>query len=204
MEPRLKTSRKWTALPKEFLIQVQGVFKQSFAKEIGRGSIEVEGKIFPEEVLIRVSYKTPGSLKQSGFDISIAYKVPKDNVLTLLHTAVDAGASLMEQLFTANDDGDFPLTWEEVQFEKRTIYVKYSTTNSELESEANKLLGLGAGEDELAQGDWDEDESPETIKTRLGLSDDEEDDFEDEEADDEVPAKPAKAPPKRSNKKTNH
>lgn len=177
MEPRLKTSKKWTALPEEFLRQVQGVFQQSFAKEIGQGTIEVMGKIFPEEILVRVAYKESKSIKPKGFDISVPYKVPKDNVLKLLHLAVDAGASLMEQLFASEDDGDFPLQWEEVQFEKRTIYVRFTTVNAVLESEANRLLGLAEGED-LAGGEWDEEETeaPETIKKRLGLDDDDETD----------------------------
>jgi len=178
MEPRLKNSKKWTALPEEFLKQVQSVFNESFAKEIGKGTIEVQGKIFPEEILVRVSYKAPKALKQKGFDISVAYKVPKDNVLKLLHLAVDAGASLMEQMFASEDETEFAVLWEEVQFENRTIYVRFNTANNKLESEANRLLGLAEGED-LAEGDWDDDAEPDEIKARLGIDPDEDDTDED-------------------------
>jgi hypothetical protein len=198
MQPRLSSSRKWSALPAEFLKQVQGVFEESFKKEIDGGKITVQGKIFPEEVLIRVTYKTAKSLKESGFDISVAYKVPKDNVLKILHMAVDAGASLMEQLFTNEDDHDFPRVWEEVTFENRPVFVQYTTENGELESEANKLLGFDEDED-LAGGDWDDDDiDPSEIKAKLGLEDE---DFEEEEDDEEegeeapVVRRPAKAKP---------
>jgi hypothetical protein len=173
MEPRLSTSRKWSPLPAELLQQIQSVFKQSFSKEIGGGTIEAAGKIFPEEILISVGFREKNSLKQSNFIISIAYQKNKDNVLKLLHLAVDAAASLFEQLFAADNDHDFPRLWEEVQFEGRTIYVQYDTTNSDLEAQADKLLGKGGSDQDVAQGDWDDDISAEQIKAQLGLDDDE-------------------------------
>jgi hypothetical protein len=192
MQPRLSSSRKWSALPAEFLKQVQGVFEESFKKEIDGGKVTVQGKIFPEEVLIRVTYKKAKSLKESGFDISVGYKQPKDNVLKILHMAVDAGASLMEQLFTNEDDHDFPRTWEEVTFENRPIYVQYTTENGELETEANKLLGF-EDDDDLAGGTWEDDDDidPAEIKSKLGLEDDDFNEDDDEEADEAAARKPA-------------
>lgn len=200
MQPRLSSSRKWTALPAEFLAQVRSVFEESFKKEIGKGSVAVQGKIYPEEILIRVSYKAPGTLKESGFDISVAYKQPKDNVLKLLHLAVDAGASLMEQLFTSDTDHEFPRLWEEVNFEKRVIFVQFSTENSELKAKADALLGEAEDEDaDLAGGAWDEDDDldPDELKAQLGLDDDDED-LDDGDEDEEGP--PAKVPAKKPGK----
>lgn len=175
MEPRLSTSRKWSPLPAELLEQIQSVFKQSFKAEIGKGKIEASGKIFPEEILVRIGYRAEKALKQSNFLISIAYKQPKDNVLKLLHLAVDAAASLFEQFFAAETDEEFPRLWEEVDFEKRKIYIQYDTTNTDLESEADRLLGADSG-NEVAQGDWDDDADPDLIKAQLGLGDDDEGD----------------------------
>jgi hypothetical protein len=177
MEPRLSTSRKWTPLPEELVKQIRSVFKQNFKEQIGSGTIEAHGKIYPEEILIGVGIKQTGSLRHNNWEISIAYKQSKDNVLKLLHTAIDAAASLFEQFFAAEDDADFPRKWEEVDFEGRKIFVQYTTANSELESEADKLLGI-ASKSKLAQGDWDEEEDidPEDIKKKLGVDDEEEDD----------------------------
>ncbi|HMN68355.1 MAG TPA: hypothetical protein PKC28_07430 [Bdellovibrionales bacterium] len=175
MEPRLSSSRKWSPLPKEFLSQVRGVFQENFKAQIGKGKVLVDGRIYPEELLILVGYKGANALKQSNFEVSIAYKKDKDNVLKLLHLAVDAGASLFEQIFTAQDDGDFPRLWQEVDFEGRKIFIQYSTVNSELEAEADKWLGRASGGD-VAQGDWDDDVDPETIKAQLGLGDDDDED----------------------------
>jgi hypothetical protein len=68
--------------------------------------------------------------------------------------------------------------WEEVDFEKRKIYVQYDTTNSELEAEADKLLGKTVDSDDVAQGDWDEDISADQIKAQLGLDGEDDDDGE--------------------------
>lgn len=172
MEPRLKTSRKWTELPKELIQQIRSVFSGAFKDHVGTAKIEADGRIYPEEILIRVGLARPNQLKQAGFLVSIAYKKEKDNVLKLLHLGMDAMGALFEQYFAADDDHEFPRTWQEVNFEGRPIFVQYSTTNTELEAEADKLLGT-AGSDQLAQGDWDDGETTaDDIKLSLGIDPD--------------------------------
>ncbi|NJM10148.1 MAG: hypothetical protein HC883_04530 [Bdellovibrionaceae bacterium] len=174
MEPRLKTSKKWTPLPKDFLSQIRTVFKETFKAQIGKGVVETDGRIYPEEILVSVGFRPDQGLRQSNFEVSIAYKKDKDNVLKLLHMAVDAAASLFEQFFAAEDDQEFPRIWQEFEVDGRMVYAQYTTTNTELESEADRLLGVHAKEG-LAGGDWDEDVSPEDIKATLGIDPDEED-----------------------------
>lgn len=174
MEPRLKTSKKWTALPKELIEQIRGVFKENFKQETKGSTIELEGRIYPEELLFFIGVHEGKRLKQNNFEISIPYKQNKDNVMKLVHLGMDAAAALFTQLFENEDDDEFPRIWQEVQFEGRQIFVQYTTVNSELEKEANRILGLPV-EDEggLAGGDWDEDsETPKSIKARLGIDDD--------------------------------
>ena len=134
MEPRLPTSRKWTPLPEELIKQIRSVFKQNFKDHIGGGAIEASGRIYPSEILVEVGFRAPKALKQANWTISIEYKRNKDNVLALLHMAVDAAAALFDQYFTAENDHDFPRVWEEVDFDKKKIFVQYSTENSELEA----------------------------------------------------------------------
>lgn len=176
MHPRLRTSKKWSPLPKEFLKQVEGVFKQTFKAQIGTGKVVVEGRIYPEELLVSVGYHPGKGLKQSNFEVSIAYKKDKDNVIKLLNLSVDVAASLFEQYFAAEDDEEFPRLWQEFDVENRPVYVQYSGTNTELEKAANKLLGEKADEG-LAEGDWDDVADPDEVKARLGIDPDEE--FED-------------------------
>ena len=173
MQPRLSTSKKWTALPRELTTQMQTVLTESFRAKLDAGTITADGRIYPDEILIVVGLKAPKRLRQAGWEISIAYDQRKDNVLKLLHLGMDAAGALFEQIFAVEDDSEFPRLWQRVEFEKREIYVQYTTVNPDLESEANRLLGVSEGE-ELIGGDWDEDVGPEHIKATLGLADDDE------------------------------
>ena len=176
MQHRLSSSLQWTALPKELITQVKSIFRQNFKDSIGEGKIEVDGRIYPGEILLMVGYRAPKGLKQSNFEISMAYKREKDNVLKLLHLAVDAAASLFEQFFAAENDHDFPRIWESVPFEGRELFVQYTTTNTELEDQADRLLGL-KGDEHLAEGNWDTaEETAEEIKARLGVDGENEED----------------------------
>ncbi len=170
MQPRLSSSRKWTAIPKELATQIQAVFKQTFHTQIGKGAILTEGRIYPAEILMSIGYKPESGLRQFNWEISIEYRRDKDNVMKLLNLAVDAAGSLFEQFFAAENDHDFPRIWQEVDFENRKLFVQYTTVNTELEAEADKLLGIEKSED-LAQGEWDDLETAESIKARLGVDD---------------------------------
>jgi hypothetical protein len=51
----------------------------------------------------------------------------------------------MEEYFEGGadiDKVDVPLHWKGYEFEGETIYLQYSTVNTKLEEEANRLLGL--------------------------------------------------------------
>ncbi len=203
MQPRLKTSKKWNAIPKELSAQIKQVFKQSFQSYIGGGTVFADGRIYPSEILMSIGFKPAGGgLRQFNWDISIEYKRDKDNVMKLLTMAVDVAGSLFEQFFTAENDHEFPRIWAEVDFEGKKVYVQYQTENRELEAEANKLLGLKEDED-LAGGDWDEDVDPEIIKAQLGLTNEDlAETPEDPEPEAPKPEKPkAKSPPTKPQKK---
>lgn len=62
-----------------------------------------------------------------------------------LFSCIDILGSLMEEYFAAGEDVDavdVPLYWKGFEFEGEMIYLQYSTVNTKLEDEANRLLGL--------------------------------------------------------------
>jgi hypothetical protein len=62
-----------------------------------------------------------------------------------LFSCIDIIGSLMEEYFEAGeniDNVDIPLFWKGYEFEGESIYLQYSTVNTKLEEEANRLLGL--------------------------------------------------------------
>ena len=76
-----------------------------------------------------------------------------------LFSCIDILGSLMEEYFAAEEDieqVDIPLHWKGYEFEGERIYLQYSTVNTRLEEEANRLLGL-IGDSLVNERDANED-----------------------------------------------
>lgn len=142
MQPRLKSSKKWTAFPKEYSDQIQGVFTENFAAQLADGKLIIEGRIYPGEVTLRVGIQKKGELRQRNFEVSMDYSSKDKDVIDRINNCVDAAASVMMDYFENDGEMDLPLVWKAFPFEKQTVYLQTSTENTELEAEANKLLGL--------------------------------------------------------------
>lgn len=171
MEPRLSSSKKWTSFPNEYLKQIQSVFNKSFKLHLENGKILTEGRIYKEELLLKVGFLENKSIKQSNFEISIKYDKNKENAVQLIYLMIDVAATMMDELFMAENDHDFPRVWQEYHVENKTVYLQYSSTNDELEAEADKLLGIEKADNLIQQ---DEDELLDEIKQSLGVDSDEE------------------------------
>lgn len=149
MNPRLKTSKKWTALPTEYLTQVEEAFRESFPSQLketagaGKAKVIVEGRIYSEEILLRVGILEKGRLKQANFEVSMSFSAKKKDAIERLHDSIDAAASMMSEYFNLKEDEepDFPLLWKEYEFNGLPLFLQFSTVNSSLESQADALLG---------------------------------------------------------------
>lgn len=171
MEPRLKTSKKWTSFPDEYLKQVQKVFNKSFHLHLENGKILTEGRIYQEELLLKVGYLENNRLKQSNFEISVQYDKKTENAVQLIYLLIDVAATMMDEFFMAETDQDFPRIWQEYDVENKKVYLQYTSTNDDLEKQADQLLGLY---DESLVKD-DESDVLEEIKGQLGIDDDSDD-----------------------------
>jgi len=141
MKPRLIDSKKWTNFPKEYINQIQKVFHEAFAKQLTQGKLIVEGRIFQKEVLLRVGYLEKGRLHQANFEVSMNFSAEKKDTIDRIYDCIDAAASMMNEYFESQGEVEFPLDWKEYDFTGQRIWVRYSSENSELEAQANALLG---------------------------------------------------------------
>jgi hypothetical protein len=195
--PRLASSKQWTDLPKEFTDKICQIFNDQFKIEVQHGSFLVEGRIYPQEIVIRLGYLEGGRLKQINFEASLDIPRPKTpeelaetkslaesmeagtekktGTMDLIYTGIDALGSLMEEYFETDDEDelDVPPQWKEYDFEGDQVYLQYSTLNTRLEQEADRLLGLlddalvqeqGPSEDALANADIDTELAEEVQK----------------------------------------
>lgn len=182
MEPRLKSSTKWTAIPKEYVQQVKDLLNKTFPEPSKKGRWVFEGRIFPAELLVRMGFIEQGRLKQMNIEVSIGYRAGKDKVTDLLNVAVDVAASLLEQALASESADEFPKIWTEYEVEKYKVFVQYSGVNTDLEAEADRLLGVGSDGSLVAHQDLDDEDEEllKEIKRNLGLDPDELPDDDDE------------------------
>lgn len=153
MEPRLKTSTQWTPFPEELIQQITDAAEDHFSDyEKGDRTFVVEGRIYPNEILLRVGLTAPqGQLRQDNFEASMEYDVKKVKALDEIHFLVDFLAETWATFFEdAPEDESLSRLWIEQTFEKKPIFLRYSTENTELEKLANELLK--ADEKQLVYG----------------------------------------------------
>ena len=166
MNPRKKESKKWSQIPPELAKQIKTVFEENFKTQLTGKTLKVEGRIYPTEILMRIGINVKGELRFQNFEVSVDHSSEKQNTVSQINIAVDAIASLMLEYFDNGEDHEMPYTWQEYPFEKQVIWLQFSSENSDLEAEANKLLGL-TDEDSILH------ETEEELE-ELGLLDDEE------------------------------
>lgn len=195
MNPRLKSSKKWTNFPQEYSDQIQTVFKENFAQYLDNAELVIEGRIYSEEITLRVGYRENDRLAQANFEISMNYSQEEQDAVTRIHNCVDAAASMMMEYFEKEGEVDFPYVWKEFPFQGKKLYLQFSTENSSLEAEANRLLGLDdanmvmeedESEDALSRAEQDEELSPPRDEDE-DFSDEEEASDEDSDDDDSGP-----------------
>ncbi len=154
MIPRLKSSKKWTAFPTEFQENILKTFEENFSHKLNPGKFIAESRIYPSEILFRIGFLESGRLFQANFEASIEY-IGMDGATQAINLCIDSTASMLEQYYDSQQLMDMPRDWKEFDFDKKKIYLKFSTLNTQLEAEADKILGVY--EDHLIQ-EHDEDE----------------------------------------------
>jgi hypothetical protein len=161
MQPRLKSSKKWTAFPPEYSEQIETVFKENFKTQLANGKLVIEGRIYPQEIMLRVGILQKGRLAQANFEVSMDYSSAKKDAVERIHNCIDAAASMMAEYFENDGVVEFPLIWGEFPFQGQKLYLQYNTENSDLEAQANALLGA-AGDDALVHEEPELEEGEET------------------------------------------
>jgi len=191
MNPRLSSSKKWTHFPDEFLEQVQDLVTETFEEHLIEGaSLHLDGRIYPEEILFRLGIKISGQLKQNNFEVSAQINPETQNAKKVMHQCIEAAASMMAEYFDWHNlpqsenlesgEIDFPREWTEFNFEGLPLFIQYTTVNTDLEAEADKLLGTNATD--LVQSTESEDALDFALEEKIKFTDKEiEADFEEDD-----------------------
>ena len=157
MIPRLKTSKKWTHFPKEYIAQIEEAFRQTFVDSLKNAQIVIEGRIYAEEILLRVGFLEQGRLVQSNFEVSMGYNpLGSESIINSVHASIDAAASMMQEYIETTGEIDFPYSWKEHEFDNKKLFIQYSTTNTSLEAQADALLGSSIEDEDQLMLEQDE------------------------------------------------
>ena len=182
MIPRLSSSKTWTNFPSEFIEQVQELVSETFEEHLIEGAgLHMEGRIYPEEILFRLGLRLEGQLKQSNFEVSAQYNPESQNAKQVMHHCIEAAASMMAEYFDFDGDAEFPRQWMEFKFEGTPLFVQYSTVNTDLEAQADQILGLN--DQDLVHESSGEDAMDFIVEERLQVSGDDDDENSMEDLD---------------------
>lgn len=175
MERRKDTSFKGVKLPKDYLKLVADLFNKNFSKNLQKEKSTTEtfvafGELYPDEVIVALSLKYPGSLHMTTCYGSIDYppaqktkpepapeSAGKDPVALLVEVSVnrcvDAIASFFAAFFEEGRPMDYDLeyrqNWTPLELEKnKRVYLRINRDNLELDQEADALLNLADEEEQ--------------------------------------------------------
>lgn len=143
MDPRLKSSTQWSPFPEELCEQTAQVLTERFSEEydLKGGQFVVEGQIYGSEILGRYGLRFSDQLKQQNFELSFEYDSQKDKPLEAIQKSLDVIEHLWTELLEDDlEDSKLDKTWQSMPYEKKMYFFRYSTVNSRLEEEADKLL----------------------------------------------------------------
>ena len=131
------------------------VFAQNFLEEAERGQFAIDGRIYPNEIIVRAGFLEAGRLRQTNFEVSIdrsADLSAGQNTMAQLYLGIDVLGSVFETHFEhlhneEENDVDYPMHWEEFEFDDSKVFLRFSTVNTSLEEAADRLLNLRSGND---------------------------------------------------------
>ena len=168
ISPRKPTSieKKSSPIPKDLTSLISESFQESFEKELRNREVLVTGKIYSEEIVVRVGLHEPGHIRQMNFEASIDFQHGRTDSVGQIHACVDAISTMLAEYLTSIEEIVFPLTWAPYKFENQEIFLMTSTENFDLEAQADALLA----QTEPAQKEADDHELH-AIKHAYGLED---------------------------------
>ena len=147
MEPRKSVvgPQQSTNIPADYLRQVQELLVENLGDRLKGKTLFVEGRIFPAEIILSIGFREESSaLRQVNFEASMDHE--NKDLTRLIGICVDAATSMLEQYLDADGDLELPRFWTAFPMGDQKVFLQTTGRNTELEAEANRLLGLDTNE----------------------------------------------------------
>jgi len=172
IEPKNKNNSAFTKLPLELLETISEVFNENFEEQARSGEFVTFGQVHQSELILRVGYLEKGTIKQVNFDTSNVASGSEAQIIASLEEMVFATKELFLDYFKNSNLENFSYHWNPLTASEKSgqVYYKLDMTNTELEKQANALLGDdfdADNEDSLIVGEMSDSEEIEKIVETL-------------------------------------
>lgn len=163
---RKRQAKTPSSLPKDFLNSVSTLFSKQFKPKLKGSTFLVYADLYTDEVVLCISLNNAKSLKAASMHISteLGKEVGEkpEKVTEVLKNMVDVAASWFAESLEGGKglDGvldlltDMDPSWQSLEWEGNTLYVKLNKANYALERAADDFLrkaGFEEEEDEEAE-----------------------------------------------------
>ncbi len=168
--PKNENNTAYTLFPVELLEAIKDAFAEEFEAQANEGKFITFGRIYQGEIVLRVGYLKNNTIKQANFDTSTEASGSEASVISALESLVFNTKELFIDLFKNNNLENFSYHWNEMNSSSKVSY-KFDATNTDLEAEANALLGESETVSEgLIVGDMSDSDEIEKIVDTLQTS----------------------------------
>lgn len=153
----------FSKLPKDITEAIAEILTETFQSQSEKGTFKAQGHVYASEIVLRAGYLESGRISQINFDLSIKTSPQSQQAVKDLDELTAVAKELFVSYFKSENLEDFSYTWKPYPTTSaKPIHYKYDGTNTNLENEADKLLGENQNES-LVIGDMSEAEAIEQI-----------------------------------------
>lgn len=155
---RLKTSKTGNALPSDWSESLSRLLNETYKSECKKNNryFDVYGQVYPEELLLTVSYLHETDPGQAPITIFLTCDPDQiatpDKVKKTQGDYLELAGLFFDEIFANSEWKEFEPTWQEVTHNNQNYHYKITRENVNLTLEANRLLG-----EEFADVEFDED-----------------------------------------------
>lgn len=143
MEPVLEMNPAWTALPEPLTQSIAEELKNLYSHLAPGGTYICEGRLYATEVLVRLGFRHKGEISQANFEVAVIFDIEQQqtgDVYKVIWQAFDLAHNYFNETHLADREklDELPRHWHRIT---DTSYFRFSPVNSDLEAEADRLLG---------------------------------------------------------------
>ena len=147
MLARKKTSKQGKSIPTEWLESLNRLLNETYSSECKKSGryFDVYGQIFPEELLVTISYLAEKDEYLSPITCFLSCEPDQmattEKIDETQKNFVDLAGLFYDEIFSSDDWDEFEANWQEVSHKNQNYFYKITRENVNLTLEANKLLG---------------------------------------------------------------